>query len=331
MKPVPSIRYRKISPRVWNDTDFRRLNESEKLIAFYCLTAQCNRIGIFNFSCAKAAEDLETLPPTFDQRFANVCKTLDWTFDSSARVLYIPTWWKYNKPENPNVLKSNLEDLAELPQTVLLYQFANNLAHLHETLHVTFTQTLAERYPQRSPQPMADQEQEQEQEQEQDKQTSEPSVRGGERQPPEPQLFATGKPKPNQTPEQKAIKRDAATKRVKVRDWWLEAWKRSPHGGPYVFTTDDWRCAKALADSMTAVELPVLWFVMLLYLKDPDPALAKAGHPFAWLRTRVNKYIGEAQERFEQGKTQEQAHGHESEQEAHDELARLESETRDSS
>ena len=72
-------------------------------------------------------------------------------------MLYLPTWWKYNCPENPNVLKACLADLHEVPQTSLITQFSANLRYLPETFHQTFREGL----PKPSPQRMADQEQEQ--------------------------------------------------------------------------------------------------------------------------------------------------------------------------
>jgi hypothetical protein len=160
-----AARYRKIDPRLWKDENFQRLNATEKLIAVYCLTGQSNRIGLFNFSPALAIEDLGLSNQTFREGFDRVSNGLSWRWDKAARVLYIPTWWKYNTPENPNVLKNCLLDLHEIPKTPLLREFADNLKHLPPTFHQpfseiseTFAKGLGERYPH----------QEQEQEQEQD-------------------------------------------------------------------------------------------------------------------------------------------------------------------
>ena len=155
-------RYRKIDPRIWNDEKFRALSREEKLIALYVLTAQSNRLGFFKFSKALAAEDLNMPVETFAKGFEKVCKALAWRFDSEARVLLIPKWFRYNCPENPNVLKSCLDDLHELPQTTLISEFASCVVYLPQTFHETFQEGLLERYPK----PCLDQEQEQEQEQE---------------------------------------------------------------------------------------------------------------------------------------------------------------------
>jgi len=156
------MRYRKIDPRIWKDEKFIAQGVFIKLTILYCLTSsQTNRIGIFNFSPSMAAEDLETFPETFLKGLKKVCETFGWTYDEIYRVLYIPTWFKYNCPENPNVLKACLSDLHEIPKTPLLQEFKANLKYLPETFHQTFKEGL----PKPSPKPSPNQEQEQEQEQ----------------------------------------------------------------------------------------------------------------------------------------------------------------------
>jgi hypothetical protein len=158
------MRYRKIDPRIWKDEKFIGLGTISKLILLYCLSSpQSNRIGIFNFSPAQGGEDLQTLPETFLKGLNRICKTFRWRYDEKFRVLYIPTWWKYNKPENPNVLKACLQDLHEVPNSPLKEAFKSNLDYLPETFHETFSEGLPKPLPKPSPK------QEQEQEQEQDK------------------------------------------------------------------------------------------------------------------------------------------------------------------
>ncbi|MEO7859218.1 MAG: hypothetical protein ABIU05_02045 [Nitrospirales bacterium] len=155
-------RYRKIDPRIWTDEKFRQFTAHEQRICLYILTAQSNRIGLFSFSPGKACEDLGTLPLTFRKGFDTVCQALHWEWDPESRVLYLPTWWRYNPPENANNVIGNLKDLDDLPETTLLERFSSNTAYLSGNLIETFTETLAKRSPKRSP----SQEQEQEQEQE---------------------------------------------------------------------------------------------------------------------------------------------------------------------
>jgi hypothetical protein len=160
-------RYRKIDPRFWRDEKIVTLNRDEKLITLYLFTStQSNRIGLFSFSPAGAAEDLgialETFGKGFMEPFQKVVERLNLDWDETFRVLYLPTWWKYNCPENPNVLKACLADLHEVPQTRLIEEFSSNLKYLPATFHQTFREGL----PKPSPKRMADQDQEQEQDKE---------------------------------------------------------------------------------------------------------------------------------------------------------------------
>ncbi len=128
-----AAKYRKIDPRIWTDEKFKKLDDHEKVVALYCLTAQANRIGIFKFSPGEAAEDLGTFPQTFAKRFGNVICVMEWRYDPDAKVLYLDAWWRYNPPENGNVLVGNLADAVDLPATPLLLEFYENRAHLSAT------------------------------------------------------------------------------------------------------------------------------------------------------------------------------------------------------
>lgn len=159
-------RYRKIDPRIWTDEKFRLLTPEQQRIALYILTAQANRIGLFSFSPGKACEDLRTSTQAFQKGFLRVCQDLNWEWDSVARVIYLPTWWRYNQPENANNVIGNLKDLDDLPETSLLPRFCENTTYLSNSLVQTFARTLAKRSPQPSLKRSPSQEQEQEQEQE---------------------------------------------------------------------------------------------------------------------------------------------------------------------
>jgi hypothetical protein len=151
-------KYRKVDPRIWNDEKFQSLPPADKLLAVYCLTAQANRIGIFKFSVALASEDLGMPADEVRERLDRVCHTLFWPLDAIRRVLYFPTWWKYNNPGSPKTLIGILSDVHDVPQTPLLEEFKRNTKHLSDSLSDTLSSFFAKG--------MASQEQEQEQEQE---------------------------------------------------------------------------------------------------------------------------------------------------------------------
>jgi hypothetical protein len=155
-------RYKRAYARIWRHPGFRKLTIAWRLLALYLLTGpQTNRIGLFHFSLTMAAEDLGLGADTLRKGLPNVCTTFGWFFDNDARVFYIPSWWRFNKPDNQNVLVGNLKDINEIPSCGLVDIFAANVAYVPEHLRGTFMETLRERLPKRSP--TQDQEQFQEQ------------------------------------------------------------------------------------------------------------------------------------------------------------------------
>ena len=90
-------RYRKIAPRFWTDERVQTLDAEGKLIALYCFTGQANRIGLYCFSPGQATEQTALKPEAFRKGFVKVCNTLRFGWDEERRVLFLPTWWRYNK------------------------------------------------------------------------------------------------------------------------------------------------------------------------------------------------------------------------------------------
>jgi hypothetical protein len=142
-----AAKYKKIDPRMWDDEKFRSLTNEEKLIAIYIITAQSNRIGLFVFSVGQALEDLGMVPETFLEGFGKVCQRLKWVWNSASRTVYLPTWWKYNPPEGPNIIKGCLNDLHDLPQTPLLAMFCENENYLFGSVRQTFREGIRKAYP----------------------------------------------------------------------------------------------------------------------------------------------------------------------------------------
>jgi hypothetical protein len=152
---------------MWDDEKFRALTAGEKLTAIYIVTAQSNRCGLFVYSHALAMDHLGIENDRYRKAFANVVKTLGWMFDETARVIYIPTWWKYNPPENPKHLQGCLSDLHDIPRTSLLGNFRSNTTYIPDWENQRRSQfgKLVDTYG--IAMPYQEQEQEQEQEQKQ--------------------------------------------------------------------------------------------------------------------------------------------------------------------
>jgi hypothetical protein len=145
-------RYRRLYSRLWRHPGFKALPDGDKILALYLLTGpQSTRLGLFFFSIATASEDLGTVPQTLTKRLVNVCQTFSWLFDKRSRVVYIPTWFKWNPPENINVMKGSLNDLNEIPPCALMDAFARNIETLPVTLRETFIEGLRQRLPKGMP------------------------------------------------------------------------------------------------------------------------------------------------------------------------------------
>ncbi len=173
MTPTPTARYRRVCPRVWRDEKFATLSPVQKLVFLYAITAQSNRVGLFRFSPAMACEDLGLPIDEFREAFQAVRQSFGWGWDEANRVLFLPNWWRYNPPENPNTLKGAFADLAELPRTSLSERFAQVTTPLIERFKVPLPEGFGNHTPnvpgglaKPYPQPCPNQEQEQEQEQE---------------------------------------------------------------------------------------------------------------------------------------------------------------------
>lgn len=161
-------RYRKIGASFFTDEKVVTLSPTEKLVALYLLIGQVNRIGLYVFSPAKAQEELGLSRKTFQKSFQRVLEVLGWSYDPVARVVFIVSWWKFNQPENPNVLVGALRDLDGLPQTELVNYFADHLWNLSPNLHETFKKGLGEHSSNQYQEQYQEQKQEQEQEQNQE-------------------------------------------------------------------------------------------------------------------------------------------------------------------
>jgi hypothetical protein len=98
--------YRKVDPRFWQD-EFQTLDATDKLMVLYLFTAKSNRIGCF-------------------------VSVISGGFTTWEPILFIPTWWKYNHPENPNNVIGNLGDLSDLPAFALVARFCWHTTHLSD-------------------------------------------------------------------------------------------------------------------------------------------------------------------------------------------------------
>jgi len=138
-------RYRKVFTRIWRHPGFKQLPRAARELTFYLLTGpQANRIGLFNFSVATAAEDLGITAESVRNGLVNVSTVFGWQYDAKARVFYIPSWWRWNEPQNPNIVTGSLKDLSEVAPCALIDAFAKNTEWLPEKLLEPFLKSLTQ-------------------------------------------------------------------------------------------------------------------------------------------------------------------------------------------
>lgn len=116
--------YRKIDVRIWNDKKFMSLSPDSKLIFLMVLThPNMTSLGIIRATVEGLSSELE---PDDEERMKDLSKGFRELFrkgllkvDRRARILMAPNFIKYNKPENPNVLKNMGKAYDSLPECKL--------------------------------------------------------------------------------------------------------------------------------------------------------------------------------------------------------------------
>lgn len=139
-------RYRRLYTRLWAHPAFAAMSDGPRLACLYVLTGpQQNRLGFARLSIAAAAEDLRVSIKVFRAHLEMVCAAFGWRFDADARVLLIPSWWKFNEPQNSKHLLGCLSDLADVPDTPLLAEFARGVDRIPPTMRSLFEARIRER------------------------------------------------------------------------------------------------------------------------------------------------------------------------------------------
>jgi hypothetical protein len=160
------MQYRKLFTHLWQHADFRAMDALGKIVAMYLLTGpQTNRIGLFRLSKSQMVIDIDIDEEIVDNphgnvqpalrasmqerffsdvttRFTQCCSVFDWRYDGRTRMLYIPSWWRWNTPENANVMKWALRDLDDLPQNPFISSFADNTVDIPQHSRAVFDERM---------------------------------------------------------------------------------------------------------------------------------------------------------------------------------------------
>jgi hypothetical protein len=156
-------RYRNVETRIWNDEKFRVLSSDAKLIFFFILTNPAmTAIGAMRATLPGMAAELGTLSKGFREGFGELLEKGLVECNETASFVGLPNFLKYNKPENPNVVKSWEKCLDLIPECELKLLTLQRAAKCAESLGEGYAKGLP--IPFRNGMPNQEQEQEQEQE-----------------------------------------------------------------------------------------------------------------------------------------------------------------------
>lgn len=157
------MRYRKVDPRIWNDSKFMELSDAAKLVFFLLLThPQMTALGGMRGSLPGLAAEIGWTPEVFREAFLEASHKGMAEHDEKASLIAIPKFIRYNPPESPNVIKAWIGAAELLPECSLKTRVLQRAQAFSEGMTEGFRKAFREAFAKS----MANQEQEQEQEQE---------------------------------------------------------------------------------------------------------------------------------------------------------------------
>jgi hypothetical protein len=112
--------YRKIDVRIWNDAKFMALSDDAKMTFLLLLTHPYQTmLGAMRTSCAALADDLGWPSERLSKAFREVSAKDLIRHDEASRLVWLPNFLKYNRPESPNVVKAWVKAYELLPECEL--------------------------------------------------------------------------------------------------------------------------------------------------------------------------------------------------------------------
>ena len=165
-------RYKKVDVRMWNDAKFFELSDEGKMIFIFLLTApQGTMIGAVPIDKYTVCRYLNMDEKRYAKGYQELHEKMSMIDYDERGLFFIKNFFKYNPPENPNVVKSWSSLLDVLPECELLKTIAKAAITACEALGGRYIQALDEEFKKLagygigngSPNPMPNQEQEQEQ------------------------------------------------------------------------------------------------------------------------------------------------------------------------
>jgi len=115
--------YRSIHTSIWNDPKIRSLDTTAKLLAVYLFSNDRTHVtGLYCFSLAMAADELDIGIPTVQKAFEKLCRVGFCKWDEQRRVIWVVNMWK-RQPHSSIHLKRIQNHLLTLNGSPLVWEF----------------------------------------------------------------------------------------------------------------------------------------------------------------------------------------------------------------
>jgi uncharacterized phage protein (TIGR02220 family) len=153
------VKYRKVSPVIWQDERFRTFTDDGKLAFRFLLTHPAmTSVGAMRGTVAGLAAELGWPPRRLARALAPALDAAMVEINADAAFVALPRFLRHNPPDNPNVAKAWVtvigEYLPECPERTALVE--RRRATLDGAFLTAFDQVFAEAFPKGLPEPFAE-------------------------------------------------------------------------------------------------------------------------------------------------------------------------------
>jgi len=152
-------RYNEVYQCTWDSEDFKSLSKPEpnaQTLWLYLLTGKHKTPlpGIYNIGLGALEDFLKWSHKSLTKCFQELSQNDMVRVDLENNVIYLPNWHKWNKPQNPNVLKGWLNLLDNIPNCEYKYLYYQQLKSLIKPLSKSFNILLDKSFPTPVPVPV---------------------------------------------------------------------------------------------------------------------------------------------------------------------------------
>lgn len=124
--------YGKVHASFWTSETTRNLSPEAQLLALYLLSCQhATMAGVYRIPLAYISEDTGWVPERLRNGFATLSMAGFLEYDEKTGWVWIKSWLKWNKPDNPNQWKAVAKSVASVPDSV---SFKPSLERVSEPL-----------------------------------------------------------------------------------------------------------------------------------------------------------------------------------------------------